>query len=500
MLPVSSDGLTGELLRSLHTEQYQELVALAVSAEVQRPLSWKIIPVAVLRKPGAITLANNRLIAQQAVSRKLYLSALREIIYSNIEQNLDFHMGGIRKGDLASAWVARTHTILCKTQEWGIPAIISFIDISRAFATVDHAFLLQACISVGVDLQWIRLLHCEMSDTSIEMRHHGRSCGHIQISRGLIEGLPLSSLLLAIFLTFFWRLIRATEIFSECCLRLPQGYGQSLVPIVPAGWVDDWILAAPSIECMQLLLHFVIARLEDLGMQLAQSKIQWMAAGVKHFPNQLFVQGTAIRRSDEVTYLGCCISHGGGLQHIDFRFRKMMGAWGASQRTLRKHGASNATFCKAADAIALPSLVWGLESHVLTTNMLMKVQQCYNSVLRSIFGRKRMYEAANWILTHSEIRSYFIQGKLTSPAVFLYKNQDRLIRFLNNRPHFDLNEILEWRGVKWLHLQTRATRPARSAVGTPPKYLDVEFSNRDKYSVNFRAYRFAQTHCVHPFS
>ena len=104
----------------------------------------------------------------------MYLLALRSILYDEIEHRLDPHMGGIRKGDIAAAWVARTNTIICKAQEWGLSAIVVSVDIARAFATVDHPFLLQACFHLGVDINWIRLLHSELSNTSISMRYHGR--------------------------------------------------------------------------------------------------------------------------------------------------------------------------------------------------------------------------------------------------------------------------------------------------------------------------------------
>ena len=54
-LPVSRDGLTAEIILSLHVEQLHELCALATSPEVLRPASWCQIPVSVLRKPRGLS-------------------------------------------------------------------------------------------------------------------------------------------------------------------------------------------------------------------------------------------------------------------------------------------------------------------------------------------------------------------------------------------------------------------------------------------------------------
>ena len=64
----------------------------------------------------------------------------------------------------------------------------------------------------------------EICQTNIQLQIHGKDVGQIQLERGIIEGLPTSSLLLGVFLTLFWENIRASEDYKRLCFRFPAGF------------------------------------------------------------------------------------------------------------------------------------------------------------------------------------------------------------------------------------------------------------------------------------
>ena len=154
---------------------------------------------------------------------------------------------------------------------------------------------------------------------------------------------------------------------------------------------------------------------------------------------------------------------------------------------------------QAANAVALPSLLWGLEAFPVNTNTLLKLQTLYLPVLRSIFGKKSQGLVDEWIQLRSTIRQYFRMGSLVAPAIFLYKRQEGVYRFLRSRPAFDLWQMMQWRGSTWLQQQSRRTRPARASSGTPPRQYESEFTMREGYSLDFRALQYAQRHSALPF-
>ena len=165
----------------------------------------------------------------------------------------------------------------------------------------------------------------------------------------------------------------------------------------------------------------------------------------------------------------------------------------------KKHGASRAVMIKAANTVALPSLMWALEAYPMTTNCLLKLQTCFMKVLRTIFICHIPNPKDNWISRHQWIRSYIRKGLIESPAMILYQRQERLYLFLQSHATYDMNLLLQWRNLAWLNQLDRRSRPSRRISGTPPRSLELEFLDRHTYSVKFRALRYSEIHCVMPF-
>ncbi len=93
----------------------------------------------------------------------------------------------------------------------------------------------------------------------------------------------------------------------------------------------------------------------------------------------------------------------------------------------------------------------------------------------------------------------FRAGTLESPALFIYKRQERLHNFMREREHFDLQKLMKWRGAQWLQLQTRTTRPPRAQSGSPLRQLEQDFLVREGFSLSFRALGYARAHDAYPF-
>ena len=499
-LKVAPDGVTSELLSDLRPSQVDELMVLAICEKVSRPLCWSRIPVTVLPKSKGVTLFQNRLIACQAASHKLYLSAFQHAIYHDIEDHLDVLMGGIRKGDLASAWIARINVAIAKCTEWGIRLCLGFVDISRAFASINHAFLLQACQRIGMKPAWLKLITHELQNTSIDLFVNRTFVGNILLERGLVEGIPTSSLLLAIFLSVFWARVRQHPAYCEKVMTFPSQYNQIEFKLHAAGWVDDWILASMSTEGLQTLVTLVSTAFEDLGMHIAMDKFKWRAAGFNHPPNALYWKSRTFMRNSEVVFLGALISNDGVMAHIDYRYRRMLASWGSMRTTLSRKGANRSHLCKAADAVALPAYLWAIEIFPITTNVLMRLVSDYLVVLRMIVGRVSPHDREKWIHVHSVIKQLYRDGKLQSPVVRTYYAQERLYRFLQNRPAFDLHKLMNWRSNQWLSTVSRRSRPSRARPGNPPKQLESEFLHREEFSVFFRAHKYADNLAMPPFA
>ena len=165
----------------------------------------------------------------------MYLSALRIRILEDVEQQLYPLVGGVREGDLLAGWTARTATLVSKSLEWGIPLYILQLDIRRAFATIHHAFLLRACRSLGIREAWLCLLEHDLKSKDIQLNLFDVPIAEIPVRRGLIEGLPYTSLLIGIYLTGVMRTFMSTDAYSQNVFSLPADLGYDKVVVPPSG-------------------------------------------------------------------------------------------------------------------------------------------------------------------------------------------------------------------------------------------------------------------------
>ena len=248
---------------------------------------------------------------------------------------------------------------------------LGFIDISRAFAIINHAYLLKACHKLGLREIWIALLFRELELQRIDLFCNGASLGTIRMERWLIEGIPTSSLLLGIYLITFWRTLRANPTYCENVMVFPAYRDSRAVTSHAAGWVDDWVVAFRSPQGLAAILNLCVNMFDTLGMCIAFDKTQWINVAYDAPTVGIYVAGRWFKASESVVYLGASISCAGALGHLDFRCRRMMASWGRLQNALRKIGASQELMVKAANLVALPTLLWALSVFSITGNIIL---------------------------------------------------------------------------------------------------------------------------------
>ena len=285
--------------------------------------------------------------------------------------------------------------------------------------------------------------------------------------------------------------------------RYGSSWGEEGFQAQAMGWVDDWYVSSATVIGLELIVGRCVAVFAYFGMELAiESKLQWMVAGMQRAPYTIQVAGITIQRSKEITMLGVVISESADINpHLAYRATRMAVVWGIAQRKLRAKGASRRLMLSAFAAIALPCFLWGVESFPLTSNILMKLESMLLPHLRNLLGfqNQGLDLHTAWCNIHREIKQLYFLDKLPSPALMVYRQQETLYKFLKQRPDFLLHKLMRWRSNKWVQQTTRQTRPARARSGAPPRQLEEEFMSRTRFTLRFRAFRYASQHKVAPF-
>ena len=104
-----------------------------------------------------------------------------------------------------------------------------------------------------------------------------------------------------------------------------------------------------------------------------------------------------------------------------------------------------------------------------------------------------------WRAMYRDMQELYIRGHIRACAVQVYHSQEHLYKFLQQRPTFDLNAILQWRSVDSIKGLSRRARPTRAISGRPPRTLYEDLTNRSSHSVFFRALMYASDLEAEPF-
>ena len=84
-----------------------------------------------------------------------------------------------------------------KCWDYRIPLAVGTIDISRAFATIPHSLILEGLAALQVDSCTITLVAAILDTAALEICANTRETFQLPLLRGIIEGSPLSMILLA---------------------------------------------------------------------------------------------------------------------------------------------------------------------------------------------------------------------------------------------------------------------------------------------------------------
>ena len=149
--------------------------------------------------------------------------------------------------------------------------------------------------------------------------------------QGLLEGSPISIIAIALLLSRVISQALQNLIFRAKFAKLEADDLQEGHTFEPMGWIDDWLLAANSLEDLADLLD-----IWEKAFSVANWQIQWTKTEVisnVDLHKSFAWEGHNVCIKSELTYLGCVLSSDGrAREHLEFRGSRFMGAWHVLQR------------------------------------------------------------------------------------------------------------------------------------------------------------------------
>uniref|UniRef100_A0A1Y1JWU5 Reverse transcriptase domain-containing protein n=1 Tax=Photinus pyralis TaxID=7054 RepID=A0A1Y1JWU5_PHOPY len=390
------DKITTEMLKNLDdrgTEMFWKLCN-KIWDEEQIPEDWKIgLIVPIFKKGNARDCNNYRGITLLSAALKTYERILQKRLSEYTEPTLDESQSAFRKGRGVQDHVFTIKQIIEKTRMSRTKTYLAFVDLEKAFDKVQRETVWKSLERRKVDTKLVRAIRSIYNNNINYVIHRNRISVGFETQQGLRQGGVLSPTLFNIFMD---------EILTTCKPKLQKlhiGY-KKLEPIgiTQCLFADDLVIAANTKNGLQGNINSWNETLKTHGMKMNinKTKVMIISQGEEEVLN-ITVDNKVIEQVPNIKYLGVNIERNGNQKmDVDDRINKTMKLYYAmNQRFIKKKEIRTKTKMTVYKTIYRPTLTYGSESWVLTTNMKSKLQAVEMKFLRAVKGVTRIDRLRN---------------------------------------------------------------------------------------------------------
>lgn len=183
-----------------------------------------------------------------------------------------------------------------------------FLDIRKAFDSVDHKIFLQHMRDTGAPEEWIRLLAKMLEERQLKLFD-----ALIELKVGTVQGSPVSPLLFVLFIN---PMIQRLKDLGKGINLLRDDENMQRV-ISSLLFADDTCLVAESLGDLRDMLEVCSSWAKDFGMKFnaSKSELLQLAGKIPRVRTTVTIDGEKIPWIKEVKYLGIVINEGKRRRH-----------------------------------------------------------------------------------------------------------------------------------------------------------------------------------------
>lgn len=280
---------------------------------------------------------------------------------------------------------------------------IAFVDLSKAFDSVDRELLwsvLQRCGCPPRFTELVRELHDGMT---VRVRYGGELSEPFEVSRGVKQGCVLAPVLFNIYIQCITRLM-ATSLNEEDKIHLNYRTDRNLfdlrklkaktkvskTSLLELQYADDCALVADSAEGLQRVLTRSAELYKKLGLQINIQKTEYIkhTATPVEGSHPLTIDGEPLREVLSFKYLGSHISANCSLDdEISHRIGQANGAYGRLRtKVFENHNLTLNTKTMVYHAVVISALLYGSETWTLYQRQVKLLEQFHMKSLRKLLG------------------------------------------------------------------------------------------------------------------
>ena len=460
---------------------------------------------------------NYRGISLLSIAGKIFARVILNRLITVSEQNLPEAQCGFRPERSTVDMIFAMRQLQEKCIEQNMPLFSVFIDLTKAFDTVNREALWTVPERIGCPPKFISMIRLFHDGMTGQVLSNGNVTEAFAISNGVKHGCVLAPFLFNIFFTCMFShavrdLVKGVYIRyrldgSLFDLRPLAAKTKSLQSFLQEVlFADDCALVAHTESDLQLMQdRFSSAsKLFGLTVSIGKTKVLHQPAPNTHPPApNIIIDDTLLGNVDHFIYLGSSISCDGSLdKEIATRISKASQALGRLRnRVLIQHNIQLLTKLKFYNAVVLPSLLYGCDTWTLYRRHVKKLESFHKRTLRSILGIKWQDRITNLEVldraNSTSIESMLIKAQLRWVGHIIRMEEFRMPRRLmygelqlskrnQGRPKLRYKDTvkanLQWCYIKPKELEERAVDRAKWRALTHKAAANYEEARHQKFT------------------
>jgi hypothetical protein len=237
---------------------------------------------------------------------------MARVLDARIKEHLEAHgllceeQGGFRRHRSTTESIVTLLAILARRRSEKLTTHVAFIDIQKAYDSVDRPTLWARLRAVGLDEATLACIMRMYSHVRFKLVLNGEDGPEFEVERGVRQGCPLSPTL---FLAFINGVIQELRDSGDA-VKVALG-----IEVAALFWADDVVILAADEERLQRQLDRLVKSLNVLRLRASTSKT--VAMVIKRHPNarvkeppvvRVRIYGEEIKQVSSFEYLGATIS------------------------------------------------------------------------------------------------------------------------------------------------------------------------------------------------
>ena len=401
------DSIPSELLayggEPLHRLMHEILLKIWSSQSI--PQKWKdAVLISIYKNKGDRAMCgSSRGIALLATAGKVLAKILLRRLVSISENVLPESQCGFRSERSTVDMVFAARQLMEKCREQHQDLYIAFVDLSKAFDSVDRKLLWEVLGKCGCPPRFVNIVRQLHDGMNVCVSVAGELSEPFAVSRGVKQGCVLAPVLFNMYVQCITRLLAATmrenakivlnyrtdrNLFDLSKLKAKTKISQC--DIIELQYADDCALVAHTAEELQLMLAIMSNFYQKLGLGINVQKTEVMryCALPTDIEEPIVLNGASLKQVNSFKYLGSHLSATCQLDdELQYRIGQASGAFGRLRaRVFNNHCITLKTKVLVYHAVCISALLYGSESWTLYRRQVKMLEAFHIRCLQQMMG------------------------------------------------------------------------------------------------------------------